>query len=422
MKHWMLATMAWRNLWKNRRRTLITLSSFAFGTMLAVIFTGMGDASYHQMIDLAASMGGGHVTIQHADYLERPSLKRRVRGDDDLFREMRQYSEVTGVVSRISGTAMLATAGHNYGALFLAIDPAQESDATLSISKDLHEGEMLSTSDGDGIVLGAILAENLDVKIGRKVIYTMTDIHGEIVTGLARVRGIIKTGAPSVDGGLCLFPIDAIRAVLGYEENAATQIALMLDDERKSDEIARKISTQLSLIPHQSPDESPVALAWHQTQPDLAGFIALDRAGNVVFQLIIMVLIAAGIFNSLFVSVMERMREFGIMLALGFSPKNLAALVLWESFWIAIVGLFTTALVTVAPYYYLNVYGIDFSAMLGEGYEVSGIAMESVLYSDIYAVSLLRIAIVVVLATMVSGLYPAWKAARMVPIDSIKLV
>jgi ABC-type antimicrobial peptide transport system permease subunit len=138
---------------------------------------------------------------------------------------------------------------------------------------------------------------------------------------------------------------------------------------------------------------------------------------------VIMLLVAAGIFNTLFVSVMERLREFGIMVAIGFSPGRLFALVMYESLWLGLVGLVGAAVVTAGPYYYLATTGVDFSEMIAEGgAEVAGVTMSPVMHVGIFPENLVIIACAVLVATMLSGLYPAWHAGRVVPVESIKLV
>jgi ABC-type lipoprotein release transport system permease subunit len=407
--------MAWRNLWRHRRRTLLTLSSIAFGAMLAVLFTGMGDSNWTEMIRLAARLGGGHVTLQHPEYLETPTLSRTVPDAERLRTAALRDPEVVRAVTRITGNLMIATASQNYGAAFIAFDPAAEDATTLSLIEALREGEMLSSSADGGIVLGKRLAQNLDAGVGRKVVYTLTDKNGEIVQEAARVSGIVSTGAPSVDAGLCLLPIDRLRKVLGYQPDEAVQVGVFVADHRRADVVAARVG--------ESVGAGVSALPWHQIQPELSGFIAMKVAGTQFMEAIIMVLVAAGIFNTLFVGVMERVREFGIMLAIGFSPARLFGLVMCESLWLGLVGLLLAAAVTAGPYYYMATAGIDLSGMMGEGSsEVAGVAISPVMYVDIFPENLLAIAAAALLATLISGLYPAWKAGRVVPVESIRLV
>jgi ABC-type lipoprotein release transport system permease subunit len=410
--------MAWRNLWRNRRRTLITLSSMAFGVMLAVLFTGLGDHTYGKMIDLAARSGGGHVTLQHPDMLVTPSLKRTVIGASKLGDQALADPEVERVATRISGQALLATARQSLGATFIAFDPGREDASTLSVLDALVEGEMFASTDDKGIILGARLADSLDTKLGRKVVFTMTDKSGEIVSQLARVQGIIETGAPSVDRGLCLLPLGRVRKALGYDPDEATQVVVFLGDHRRSDVVAERVGAKVN--------HGTASLPWHQLQPTLAGFISMKVGGTVFMELVILVLVAAGIFNQLLVSVLERLREFGIMMAIGFSPGRLFRLVMWESLFLGVVGVVGGALLTAVPYYLGNTKGLDMSAMVGNADggspEIAGVALDPIMYVSIYPENAVLIAVVVIAATLLSGLYPAWRAGRVAPVDAIKLV
>lgn len=409
-----LAFMAWRNIWRNRRRTLITLFSIAFGMMLAILFTGLGDATYSEMIDLAAKMRGGHVTVQHRDYLDTPSLKHTLEGATELRQLAREDENVRTATLRISGQAMFSTAANTSSAAFVAIDPQSENDSTLSYLEAIAEGEMFQSAEDKKIVLGAGLAENLELSIGKKVVYTLTDKHGEIVSGLARLSGIVKTGAPGIDGALALMPIDTLRELLGYGKDEGVEVAVFLDDQRKSGPVAARLGQRLR--------GDAVARTWNETQPDLAEFISMKVSGATFFEMLIMILVAAGIFNTLFVSVMERVREFGIMLAIGFSPARIFRLVVWESFWLGIMGLLGAVVLTSWPYYYLSTTGIDFSEMYSDNTEVAGVAMDSMLQVGIFPENAALIAGVVLFATIASGLYPAWHAGRVEPVDAIKLV
>jgi ABC-type lipoprotein release transport system permease subunit len=310
---------------------------------------------------------------------------------------------------------MLATASQNYGAGFIAFDPEAEDPDTLSLLEALSEGEMFASGRDGGIILGKRLAENLDAGLGRKVVYTLTDKNGEIVQEAVRVSGIIRTGAPSVDAALCLLPIDSLREALGYGPDEAVQVGIFLRDHRKSDAVARRLGDTLG--------GRVAALPWHQLQPELSGFITMKVVGARFMEVIIMILVAAGIFNTLFVSVMERVREFGIMMAIGFSPARLFGLVMWESLWLGLVGLALAAAVTAGPYYYMATVGIDLSEQMGGGSgEVAGVAVSPVMYVHIYPENLVVIASAALLATLLSGLYPAWKAGRITPVESIRLV
>ncbi len=412
-----LPAMAWRNLWRNRRRTVVTLSSIAFGTMLAVLFTGMGDSNFSDMIDLAARMGGGHVSIQHPEQLEIPTFSRTVEGASGLAERALEDRQVERAVLRIAGNVMVSSAEQSQGAGFIAFDPDEEDSTTLSVLEALSSGRLFASRGDRGIVLGTGLAEKLGVGLGKKVVYTLTDKQGEIVQAAARVVGLLRTGAPSVDSSLCLLPLERVQALLGYGEDEVLQVALFLRDQRAAEASAKRLS------PRVGPEA--VALPWFAVQPELSAFIAMKVAGARVMEVIIMLLVAAGIFNTLFVSVMERMREFGIMVAVGFSPGQLFRLVMWESLWLALVGLLGGAVLTALPYWYLSEVGLDLRAIteidLASG-EVAGVAVMPVMHVDIYPDHLAAIVCAALLATLAAGLIPAWSAGRVAPVESIRIV
>jgi ABC-type lipoprotein release transport system permease subunit len=410
-----LFVMAWRNLWRNRRRTIITLSSLAFGVMTAVVFTGLTDQSLGDAIDLAARMANGHVTIQAREYRDSPTLERSIAGGAALRDQLAGDRDVVKVAPRINGQLVVATASDSFGAGFVALDPALDDAQSFAPLGQIVDGKLFTGSDAQGIVLGKTLAKNLGATVGKKVVYTLTDKHGEIVSGLGRVRGILATGSTSADAALCLLPIDAVRALIGYDHDEATQLAVYLRDQRQAERAAERLN---GMVP-----QGTVALSWQQVNPDLAGFVTVKVIGSEVIEAFVILLIAAGIFNTLFVSVMERLREFGILLAIGFSPARLFRLVLWESLWLALVGLVAGVVVTAPLYHYLHAHGIDMSARVGNNrVEIAGAMMAMVVRATVYPDHALIIAVAIVAVTLLSGLYPAWRAARVQPVDAIKLV
>ncbi len=410
-----LAVVAWRNLWRQKRRTLLTLSSIVFGGFLAILFTALQDRSFADFIDTAARSDSAYGAVQHPKYLDTPTCTRKVQGTGGLGALASQDKDVARAVDRITGQVMLATASDSFGAFFMAYDPKLEDNTTLSLGESLIEGTMYKTSRDNGIILGKKLAQNLGVKLGSKVVYTMIDKRGEIVTGTRRLSGVISTGAPSLDAGLCLLPIDTVRDILGYAPDESTYVAVFLSDSRRSREVALRLGNAVG--------SHIAALTWDEVQPELASFIAMKVGGARFMEIIIAILVAAGIFNTLFVSVMERMREFGIMMAIGYSPTQLFGMVMLESLWLGVVGIVAGVIVIIGPYLYLAHTGVDVSAMTGgAATEVAGVGFDPTLRVGIFPDHLLIIVIAIVLATLAAGVYPAWRAGNVAPVESIRLV
>lgn len=408
-----LRTLAWRNLWRRKRRTLITALSIAFGVLLTVTFTGTGDYVYSNMIDTGARMGFGHISIQPPGYQRTPTLDKRIDNGDELLAAVKTLPGVRHASIRITGQAMFASAHKTLGGIFLAVDPAGELPEDNLFMRSLIEGRMLEHADERGIIIGNDMARKLKLKLNRKIIYTTTDIHGEIVSDVVRVRGIFSTGVAAVDSGMVMLPIDLVRSTLSYRHDEATLVAVTIEDQRRTDDMQRRIAA----LPDNDRRE---VLNWRTTQPDLAGMIAMDRGSNYVTQILIGLLIAAGIFNTLLMSVLERTREFGAMMAIGMAPVTLFRLILLESLYLALLGLVLGVIITAPWFWYLAVIGIDFSGAMGGDYSAGGVLIDPVMKARLYRESIIAILTGIFSLTLLSGLYPAWKAGRIPPVESLK--
>ncbi len=410
-----LNQLAWRNIWRRKRRTLITAFSIAFGVFLSVTFTGSGDYTYTNMIDMGASMGMGHVTVEPVGYHLKPTLDKRLTGTEKLHKQIMAMPEISGATVRITGQAMFASARKSVGGAFIAVDPAFETPSNNLLMRSIVEGSLFTDKAGRGIVIGSKLAKKLKVKIGKKIVYTTTDAEGEIVSNIARITGIFSTGIDMVDGIMALLPISSVQKTLSYGQDEATVIAVVIKDQRHAEMMRDKLATL--------PEARDVAvLTWKQSQPDLAGVIAFDKAGNYISQVLVGMLIAVGILNTMLMSVLERTREFGVMMAVGMSPKVLFRLVMVESFWLAIVGLLLGIIITAPWYYFLYNTGIDFSGAFGSDFSYGGVLVDPVFKARLFKESVMAILGGLFILALLAGLYPAWRAGRVPPLESLKTI
>jgi ABC-type lipoprotein release transport system permease subunit len=258
------------------------------------------------------------------------------------------------------------------------------------------------------------MAEKLNLRLGKKLIFTLTDKDGELVSELGRVSGIFRTGDDSVDGGVVLLPLALVRKGLNYEPEAASLVAIFLSDHRAAKTVQGKLAGLWAARPEIG------VLRWQESQPDLAGLIKVDRLFNYLLQFLVGLVIAAGIMNTLLMSVMERRREFGIMMALGMMPGQVVRLVLLESCWLGILGLILGMIITTPWFLYMARIGIDFSSQIGDDYSAGGVLVDPVLKFRLYRESALWIATAVFSLTMVAGIFPAFKAGRTTPVENLK--
>lgn len=410
-----LNQLAFRNIFRRKRRTLITASSVAFGVLLSVTFTGTGDYTYTHMIDAGAKMGMGHVTVEPVGYQNSPTLNKKLQHIDKMLDEIRGLDNVSGAVPRIMGQAMFASANKSIGGVFIAVNPSVEHAKNNLFIQSLSEGKLFSANSKHGIVVGYKLAHKLRLKLGKKLVYTTTDASGEIISRIARVKGMFKTGVDTIDASMVLLPLAATQQALGYSSNQASLIAVLIHDQRKADDMRDKIASLHSTQNYE-------VLSWHEAQPDLAGVIAMDKSMNYISQFLVGLIIAAGILNTMLMSVLERKHEFGMMMAVGLSPQALFKLVMVESFWLALLGLILGIVITAPWFYFLYYHGIDLSSGFGDDFTYGGVLIDPLFKARLFPESIVFILGSVFSLAMLAGAYPAWKAGRTPPIESLKTI
>ncbi|MDH3330022.1 MAG: FtsX-like permease family protein [Desulfobulbaceae bacterium] len=409
-----LNSMALRTLARNRRRTLITSFSVAFGIFLAVTFTGSGDYSYTNMIDTGAVMGFGHVSIEAAGYNDKPSLSRWFTEADRIGSKAEGLAPVTGAYPRIIGQAMFAAGAKSSGGMFMAIDPVHEKAEHNFFLRSIVAGRIFEKAEGRGALIGVELAKKLNVRPGKKLIITVTDKDGQLASELLRISGLFETGDHAADSGIVLVPLNRMRQTLIYDDNGATLVAVYVNDQRKAGRIKSQLEGKLS------GSNDIEVLTWHETQSDLSGLIAVDRLFNYLLQLLVGLVIAAGITNTMLMSVLERTREFGIMMALGMAPRQVVRLVLVESFWLGCLGVAIGIVISIPWFYYMSETGIDLSRHVGEDYSAGGVLVDPVMKLRLFKESAVAILATVFFLTLAAGVYPAIRAGKIMPVDTIK--
>ncbi len=408
----MILKLAWRSLWRNSRRTAITVSSIAFGTVLAVFFISMGDGMYKKLIDEAVRMNAGHVTIQNVEYGEAPAVDLFVPSVEKIRQAAAQIPEVQDVKALIVGQAVVSTGSGSGGVGLIGVDPLKEAQIS-PIARSIVEGRYLQPGDTRGVVLGQSLAERLRLGIGNKLVVTTNDVHGELVGEMLRVTGIFESGMEEADGFLIQVPLDVARRIFDMGPDQATQVGLILENPDNQEKVVASLQKQL-----QGTDQA--VLPWQDVLSDLAGFITVDMGSNYIFQAIILFLIGFTILNTILMSVLERTREFATLLAVGTSPRSLRLQIMVESLLLGLVGVGIGLALGGGISYYYQIHGIDFSSLVGEEMSVSGFAVDPRIYNYVSARLLYWVGGVVLGMTVLIGIYPSWRAPRINLPDTLR--
>ena len=405
--------LAWRSLWRNRRRTLITLCAMSLSLMLVQAFHNLSSGVYSRMIDSGVRAGTGHIALYREGYPEARS-EALLFDPQDLPKRLRKQPGVEAALPRLYLPALAQSSRESRGVLMLGVD-ARFEPAVNPYLKDLPEDALLRPGQPRDAVLGQRLMEELRLKEGQKFVVSLQNRSSELASELFRVRGRMKTGIPEVDAGTLMVNLESAARLSGSSEGIH-ELALVLDGESR-------LKTMLPVVRHLARELPGVeVLDWEQAMPNLANAIRLDNASQKFIFAIILAIVGIGVVNSLLMSVMERIREFGLILALGTSPRHLRCLVLLEAGLLGLLSALLGSALGALATWYLVVRGIDLRAFISESIEVGGVVFEPVLRATWDLPAMAASALFMVLLCLAAGLYPARKAARTPPAEAMRHV
>jgi putative ABC transport system permease protein len=404
-------SMAWRNIWRNRRRSLLTVMAIALGLAFNIFMRGIGDGFHEQMVDNSVRAQIGHIQIHRAGYRDDPELNKTLPDPEKIKEAIRSLPDVRGYSLRVLGGGLASTADNSSGVEILGIDPAQERTVT-SIQNAILQGKYLAEGMQRPILLGERLASRLKVALGDKVVLMVQAADGSMGAQLFRVAGIFRSGSPEMDEGV-VFLLRSDAQNLFSLGDRVTEAALLLGS-------SRQVPTALATLKQDLSGAPVEILPWWQVAPFLQQFIQIDDAFFYIIVLIFFIVISIGILNTIMMSIFERVREFGVMMALGTKPKQIVKLIVEEAFALGLVGVVIGSLLGAAFTLYYARQGINLSSF-SAGAAALGITSSRV-YSELTAANLVYSNLAVLVVVVLVALYPAAYAARLQPVEAIRHV
>ena len=411
----LLLTLAVRNLLRNRRRTLITMTGISLGLALMSFSNNISYGSHEEMLRTAVGMMAGHVVVQGPGYQADPDAEIVVVDSAAVAAAVAAAAPDGVVTRRLYVDGLLVSPSSSTAAALKAVQPTVEA-LVIDLDDKLVEGEWLAEDDDKGIVLGQALAEGLAVGLGDKVVFMGQPVGDEVASRLFRVRGIFRTGSPEIDAFSAVVPLSAAQELYPAGD-PATQVALHLPDDRHTAERTRQVAAAVAALPGGADLE---VLPWQQAIPDIVEFVELDSAYSDGIWLVLGVIVAMGVVNTVLMSVMERVREFGVMMAVGMRPGRLALMVLLEGLVLGAVSAGVGMALGMLLTWPFMVTGLDLSGEMGESMEAAGVPISLVLYPAIDVARLALYPFVGIFFALLASLYPAWKVTRLQPVQAIR--
>ncbi len=405
----MILKMAYLNMWRRRSRSLVVMLMVAISVTGLLLMQGIYDGMITQMVDNSIRSDSGEISIYGKDHRLNKTLKTSIPDYRPLETYLQNDPEVASYIVRIRHEGLAATARHSLGVELVGTDLASEHRHA-QLENFLLRGDYTFDARHRGALIGYDLADKLKVDVGSKLIVTAQNLQGDLVSLALKVRGVLKTGNVAVDKNSVLLDYTKLHDLLGLD-NQATQISVNL---RSKNLVAAADSRFESAISGYGVE----VFTWKQLFPLFDQMDEIMVTFNLVSYGLVFIVAAIGIFGVILVSVLERVREFGIMLAIGNAFGDIRNLILLESMLLGLFGLILGTLAGGALLLYFNRYGIDLTAW-SEGLSMWGV--NAVMYADIKAGYFLQSLVAVLLATLFAALWPIRILKKLHPIEAINL-
>jgi ABC-type lipoprotein release transport system permease subunit len=403
-----LFQLAWRNLWRNHRRTIIMLSAIVLGTWAMIFMTALMRGMVTEMIKDGISAMPGHIQVHHADYQDDPSIANLIPISDT---ELTAAFDAAGFriwASRVRVPAVITSERESRGVTLLGVDPEYERDLTF-VNYDEVEGRFLSAADDTGVVIGRKLSETLDTRVGKRIVLMSQDPDNEIADRGFRVIGLFDANVEAFEESYVFAGKATLQKMLHIEDQVS-ELVVVGDDYRNVEPLFAQVSALVG-------DRAEVR-RWTEVDGYLGAMLNVMDGFVLIWIIVIFLALSFGLVNTLVMAVFERVREIGLMLALGMRPIIILGQIIAESLMLLALGLFVgTALAwaTVQP----MKGGVDLS-IVGEGMEMYG--MSSTLTPELLVSDIILANVVVLVLGFLASLSPAWRAAHYEPIEAITKV
>lgn len=404
--------LAFRNLLRNRRRTVLTLLSMLGGYLLVALLNSVEEGSYDQVLNYFTRDVTGHVQIIAPGFIERPNLYRTVPANESLLNQLAEQSGVEAVTARLESSALAYGEEKSFPVAVTGIHPEREAQLSL-LTEKLTAGEYLtSTVDADGLysaMIGHMVARQLSLTLGDELVLISQGADGSLANDLYRVVAIVGD-ADSAEARQVFLPLVAAQAFFVLPERAHRILIVGTDYRRAS-----ALSNQLALWAENTPLAEAETAPWQEVARDFYETMEADREGSVFASYVLIFLVCVGVLNTVLMSVMERTREFGVLKAIGTSPLRLFSLILLETQLLAFIACAIGFLIAFPANLWLTQVGFE----MGEAIEVSGILFSH--YRGQMSVHVFTFpAMVIIGAAFLVALPPGLRAARLTPIEAMR--
>lgn len=404
----MIFTLAWRNIWRNRRRTLITAASILFAVLFASFMESLQKGAWNNMINNVVNFYYGFAQIHDHGYWEDRTLDRAFLLADSLQRLPEHIEPLRETVPRLESFALASTGTQTFGVMVVGIDPRQE-DAMTQLSSRMAHGQYLQAADRGALLAGGV-ARRLELGVGDTILLISQGFRGVNAAGKYPVRGIVDFPNPELNKQLLYLPLAEAQHFYGAY-GRITSLALKIDSNEDVPAVHRQVITHI--------DTSTYAfMDWKAMMPELLEAKALDSAGNIIVYIILYMIIAFGIFGTILMMTKERAYEFGVLTAIGMRRGRLGLIIWLETILLGLMGAMAGIAVAIPIVLYFRANPIRFSGDYATMLEQYG--FEPIFPAQFDWTIFGTQALLVFIVTALLALYPVWRIRRLRPVEAMR--
>ena len=401
--------LAWRNIWRNKRRTIITTLSIVVAVFLSAITRSTQEGQYDNMLENTVGTFTGYIQIHHEGYQKNPTLENSFEVTETLLNIIHSQNSVISIIPRIESYALAAAGEQSRPAMVMGINIEAKRQLSNPV-ENLQRGSYFESNDERSAIIGTELQKRLNAQIGDSLVLIGQGYHGTNATGLYKIKGTVSFTNPEMNKSLVYLPLETAQYLFSAN-NRLTSYALDIENPQDLTMTVQSLKQQL-------PSERYEVMGWQEIMPELQQAIQVDRGSGVIIIMILYMIVGFGILGTVLMMIAERSYEFGVMLSVGTSRKTIAKILSLEVLILSLMGTLIGILLSIPVAWYFNVNPIDLSgamATAAEQYNMSPMLQFSVA-PDIFTSQ----AIIVFLITLLFSIIPILKASKLNPVEAMK--
>ncbi len=404
----MIWSVSWRNVWRNKTRSLVIISAIALGVFAGVYTIAFMLGWVNQRVDNVINTEISHIQIHQADYLQTNEVTDYITEVNSIKENIEKNLNVAGVSARLIATCMISSAETGSGVQLVGINPENEQKVTNLHSK-IIDGAYFEGVKRNPIVIGEKLAKKLKVKVRSKIVITVTEMDGTLSGGAFRVAGIFKTTNSTYDEMRAFVRMEDLQNLIKIDDNVAHEMAVLMKENNIENEMADQLRSEYPNLQ---------IMTWTELMPDVKMMNESMEFMMYIFVVIILLALGFGIVNTMLMVILERVKELGMLMAVGMNRLRVFTMIVLETIFLSLVGGVVGIAFAVGLTLITGRTGIDLS-LWAEGLSSAG--FDTMVYPEIGIDSIIVVTILVILTGILSSIYPARKAIKLNPAEALRI-